>query len=122
MAKLVHVTTRVVSALSIVLLVASIGCAAKQRVDLACIPRDVRIYVDGRQLRPGTEAVELGVSEAHKLYFTGGGFEPQLVVLDRVEGEDGPVLIPHDVCSKTTFQAVRPEVRFELEEEPPPGP
>ncbi len=91
------------------------GCAAKQRVDLTCVPREVRIYVDGRQLRPGTESVELVVDEAHKLYFTGGGFGPQLVVLEREEGEDGAVLVPRDVCSKTTFRPVTPEVKFELE-------
>lgn len=105
---------RLFSFLAIALLVA--GCAAKQRVDLACIPREVRIYVDGRQLEPGTQSVALGVDAAHKLYFTGGGFDPQLVVLERTEGEDGVVLTPRDVCSQTTFQPVRPEVHFELAE------
>lgn len=88
------------------------GCATQQRVSLACVPRDVSVYVDGRAVAPGTESVELSRKRTHTVYFKGGGYEPRMLVLESVDSR----LSPPDVCSHTAFVPMRPSVQMHLED------
>ena len=101
--------------LSVVVAAAALGCASKQRVALDCVPHDVRVYVDGRQLEKTPESIELRKDEAHTVFFKGGGYPPQMVVL-RSEDVDGEArLLPADVCNEAVFVETRPEVQIEVE-------
>ncbi len=98
----------------LLLLVFALGCAAKQRVSLECVPRDVRVYVDGRSLDPNAESVALRPDRAHTLFFKGGGFEPQMLVLESHGAEGGARLSPAEVCSHTAFVSTSPRVEIQL--------
>ena len=94
---------------------AALGCASKQRVALDCVPHEVSVYVDGRKLDKTPESIELRKDEAHTVFFKGGGYPPQMVVL-RSEDVDGEVrLLPADVCTEAVFVETRPEVQIEVE-------
>ena len=99
---------------SIALAALALGCAVKQRVALDCVPREVRVYVDGRALDRGTESTDLRRDRAHTVYFKGGGFEPQMVVLESRQAEDGAWLAPADVCSQTAFVPTSPRVEMQV--------
>lgn len=99
---------------SIALAALALGCAAKQRVSLDCVPHEVSVYVDGRSLDRGTGSVELRRDRDHKVFFKGGGFEPQLVVLESHRAEDGERLSPADICSQTAFVRMSPRVEMEV--------
>ena len=92
----------------------ALGCAAKQRVSLECVPREVHVYVDGRSLDPGTESIDLRSDRAHTVFFKGGGFAPQLVVLESHRAEDGARLAPADICSQTAFVPTSPRVEMQI--------
>jgi len=100
------------------------GCATTQTVDLRCVPNDVTVYVDGRALEEKPETIELSQDEAHKIFFKGGPYEPQMVVLESVEADGVSRLEPADVCTETTFVKVRPavEVHVDPADEPLPSP
>jgi len=100
--------------LSIALAALALGCAAKQRVSLECVPREVHVYVDGRSLDPATESVELRPDRAHTVFFKGGGFAPQMVVLESHETAGGARLSPAEVCSHTAFIPTRPQVEMQV--------
>ncbi len=94
---------------------AALGCASKQRIALDCVPHEVTVYVDGRKLEKTPESIELRKDEAHTVFFKGGGYRPQMVVL-RSEDVDGePRLSPADVCTEAVFVETRPEVEIEVE-------
>jgi hypothetical protein len=109
------ICTARVSIAVVALAAAALGCASTQRVSLECVPHEVSVYVDGRRLEKTPESIELRKDEAHKLFFKGGGYRPQMVVLrsEQVEGEER--LSPSDVCTETVFVEMRPEVEIEVE-------
>jgi hypothetical protein len=99
----------------IVAVAAALGCASKQRVALDCVPREVSVYVDGRKLEKTPESIELRKDQAHTVFFKGGGYQPQMVVL-RSEDVDGEArLLPSDICTEAVFVETRPEVQIEVE-------
>jgi hypothetical protein len=87
------------------------GCAT-QKVSLSCVPADVQIYVDGRELEGRPQAVKLGSKEPHTLYLKGGGFRPQMVVLESQEADGKRVLSNADLCQRLVFTPVNPEVHI----------
>ena len=106
---------RPVLALGILL---GMGCAAKQRVALDCVPNEVTVYVDGRPLRGPLDSVELSPDRAHTVFFKGGDHEPQMVVLEPREVEGTLTLEPSDLCSHTDFVPMVPEVKVQVEDPP----
>ena len=103
---------------------AALGCSTTQTVDLRCVPSEVTVYVDGRELDEVPESIELSQDEAHKLFFKGGPYEPQMVVLESTETAEGERrLEPADLCSETTFVRMRPEVEVSVDpaDEPMPA-
>jgi hypothetical protein len=96
----------------------ALGCASKQHVALDCVPHEVSVYIDGRKLEKTPESVELRKDKPHTVFFKGGGYQPQMVVL-RSEDVDGEKrLSPADVCTEAVFVETRPEVRIEAEPRP----
>jgi hypothetical protein len=94
---------------------AALGCASKQRIALDCVPHEVSVYIDGRELEKTPESIELRRDEPHTVFFKGGGYRSQMVVL-RSEDVDGEKrLSPPDVCTEAVFLEMRPEVRIEVE-------
>ncbi|MGI9590150.1 MAG: hypothetical protein ACR2P8_02185 [Myxococcota bacterium] len=100
------------------------GCASTQTVDLRCVPNEVTVYVDGRKLEGRPETVELRQDQAHKIFFKGGAYEPQMVVLESVETDGVSRLEPTDLCTETRFVKMRPEVEVHVDpaDEPLPAP
>jgi hypothetical protein len=99
---------------------AAVGCASKQRITLECVPHEVTVYVDGREVDAGTESLELREDRPHTLFFKGGGYEPRMLVLESREVDGERALSPHDVCSESVFVPMRPEVQMEPVSEGPP--
>ncbi len=97
----------------------ALGCASTQKVSLECVPSEVRVYVDGRELEKHPDEIELRTDQPHTFYFKGGGYNPQMVVLVASEVE-GEVKLTPDLCSEVVFAEMRPDVVVELEEEEPP--
>jgi hypothetical protein len=93
------------------------ACAARQRVSLECVPREVTVYVDGRALDETPAEIELRKDRPHTLFFKGGDYEPQMVVMVSEELEDGHRLTPPDVCTQTTFEPLTPKVQMEVDPE-----
>lgn len=101
-------------------LVLAAGCASTQTVSLACVPSDVRVYVDGRELEGPPRELKLPVKEAHTLFFKGGNYRSQMVVLESLERDGKRVLSNGDLCSNLVFTPVSPEVKLELDRESSP--
>lgn len=97
---------------------AALGCASKQLVALDCVPHEVSVYVDGRKLEKTPEAIELRKDKAHTVFFKGGGYQPQMVVLNSEDVDGEKRLSPPDVCTEAVFVETRPEVQIELEPQP----
>jgi hypothetical protein len=101
----------------------ALGCAAKQRVALDCVPHEVEVYVDGRKLDGTPESIELRKDRAHTVFFKGGGYRPHMVVLNSEEVDGQPRLSPADICTETVFVETQPELQIEVEprlaEDPP---
>ncbi|MBW2267409.1 MAG: hypothetical protein JRH16_02440 [Deltaproteobacteria bacterium] len=106
----------------LLLLLGAPSCATTQRVSLDCVPHEVSVFVDGRELRAGTSDVALATDEPHTVFFRGGGYAPRLVVLDSVDGENGTQLSPPDVCSHTAFVPMRPDVEMHIDTSVSEGP
>jgi hypothetical protein len=103
------------------LVLSAAGCASKQRLDLHCVPRTVTVYVDGRMLEEVPEELALRTDQPHTVFFKGGGYKNQMVVLESQEDGETRVLQPADLCSQTTFVSMRPDLQLEAEE-PEPAP
>ena len=112
---------RIVLGLGIAICFAT-GCASKQRLELHCVPQEVTVYVDGRKLEEVPEALELRKDRPHTVYFKGGGFETQLVVLESREDGEEIVLQPADLCSQTTFVSMKTVLQLQVDEAPAPSP
>ncbi len=100
----------------------AMGCASKQRLELHCVPQEVTVYVDGRKLEGVPEALELRKDRPHTVYFKGGGFETQLVVLESREDGEEIVLQPADLCSQVTFVSMKTVLQLQVDEAPAPSP
>ena len=90
------------------------GCAAKQRVSLDCVPHEVSVYVDGRQLEGSPDSVELRADRPHTVFFKGGDYEPRMVVLEPREVDGRSELAPAEVCTETSFVPMQPHVEMEV--------
>jgi len=95
-----------------------VACASTQKVSLECVPSEVSIYVDGRELENDSGEISLGVDEAHTVFFKGGGYRPQMVVLESEEVDGKRRLSNADLCRETVFTEMQPELTLEVEEEP----
>ncbi len=98
-----------------------LGCASTQKVSLECVPSDVKVFVDGRELEGRPSELELSKDEAHTVYFKGGGYRTQMVVLESGEVDGEVRLSPADLCQEVVFAEMKPDVVVELEEEPAPA-
>jgi hypothetical protein len=93
---------------------AAAGCATTQNVRIACVPREVSVYVDGRLLEG--DSADLRTDRAHKIYAKGPGYEPQLVVLEPEVGADGrPAFPDDDVCMRVVPVGMGRELEVEVE-------
>jgi hypothetical protein len=63
------------------------GCASTQSVQIRCVPREVKVYVDGRLLEG--DRAELRTDRPHKIYAKGTGYQPRLVVIEPQVDERG---------------------------------
>jgi outer membrane murein-binding lipoprotein Lpp len=95
---------------------AAAGCATTQKVRISCVPREVKVYVDGRELE-GDEA-KLRTDRAHKIYAKGPGYEPQLVVLEPEVDEDGRAsFAEEELCVRVVPVGMGRELEVEIEAE-----
>jgi hypothetical protein len=94
---------------------AALGCASKQHIALDCVPHEVSVYVDGRLLEKTPESIELRRDRAHTVFFKGGGYRPQMVVLRSEDVNGEKHLSPADVCTEAVFVETQPEVQIEVE-------
>ncbi len=106
-------------------LVASIAtltaCAPLQRVELEVEPIPESVFVDGQAVTPVPTGLDLRADRDHKLYFKRDGFKPELVVLQSVTGDEGPVLEPSRV--RVRLRPLDPggrDVRIEQEDDASP--
>lgn len=90
------------------------GCVATQNVRISCVPREVEVYVDGRQLE-GNE-VALRTDRAHKIYAKGPGYEPRLVVVEPEVDENGRAAFREDdLCVRVVPVRMGRELEVEVE-------
>jgi hypothetical protein len=97
------------------------GCASTQTVSLECVPSEVVVYVDGRALDGRPQEISLGVDEAHTLYFKGGSYQPQMVVMESEEVDGDRRLSHPDPCREVVFTEMAPEVHFDVAPEDVPA-
>ncbi len=91
------------------------SCATKQTIRLDCVPKDVTIYVDKKPLDSVPNEIELRTDQPHTLFFRGKDYNPTMVVLDSVVGENGPALAPDNVCVELHFVKRTQELEIEIE-------
>lgn len=96
------------------LLLAALGCAAKQPVVIDCVPEEVVIYVDGERIDGVPESIALRRDRPHTLFFKGPGIEPELVVVNSTEIDGRTVLDPGQLCVEPRYKRVGREVQFEI--------
>ena len=109
------------AALLVVAAAAALACATPQRVSLACVPKNVAVYVDGRLVDDSADAIELSKDESHTVFLKGGGYQSQMLVFESRERDGEPELDPVDLCSRVTFIEMQPEVKVEVEPEAVPA-
>jgi hypothetical protein len=100
-------------------LLALSACATRQKVSLECVPREVTVYVDGRALEETPDEIELSRDEPHTVFFKGGGYQPQMVVLESAEVDGRQRLEPSEPCAEVVFVKMRPELQIEVDPEQP---
>jgi hypothetical protein len=101
-------------AIASVLAALATGCATTQKVRIACVPSEVVVYVDGRQIE-GDE-VSLRTDRAHKIYAKGPGYEPRLVVIEPEVDERGRAAFREDeLCMRVVPVAMGRELEVEVE-------
>jgi len=91
------------------------GCAAKQTITLDCVPKDITIFVDKKPLDSVPKEIALRADRPHTLFFRGEGYTTAMVVLETVDGENGPVLTPDDVCTELHFVVRNRDLEIEIE-------
>ena len=96
------------------------GCATRQSVALECLPQTVRVWVDEQLIEGNPNLLELSRDEPHKVFVRAEGFEPQLVVLESVPGDDGELqLTPANLCIELVPLGQGRQLEVELEDAPP---
>jgi hypothetical protein len=93
------------------------ACATRQTVSFHCVPQDAVVYVDGRRLEEVPAELRLRAGEPHTIFFKGGRYRPQMVVLRSDEQDGEPRLSPADICSETVFVEMAPEVEMVVDPE-----
>jgi hypothetical protein len=111
------ITPRRIAAFAVVVSLASVGCAPKQKIPLDCVPRDVTLYVDKERVEELPDELVLRADEAHYLYFKREGYQPVPVVIQTEEGENGPQLTPSNICSEVRFVELERGLELELEQD-----
>ena len=106
----------------IVLLLAALGCAAKQPIAIDCVPEEVVIYVDGERIDGVPESIALSRDRPHTLFFKGPGIEPELVVVNSTLVDGRPALEPAEVCVEPRYRRVGRKLRIEIEPDVAAGP
>jgi hypothetical protein len=93
---------------------AAAGCASTQKMRISCVPREVKVYVDGRELEG--DQVALRTDRAHKIFAKGPGYEPQLVVVEPAVDEDGRARFREDdLCVRVVPVGMGRELEVEIE-------
>jgi hypothetical protein len=98
------------------------GCATSQRLSLECVPKDVKVYVDGRLITGSPKTVKLAIDQPHTVFVKGGGYPPQMVVFESRQQNGEAVTGPVDLCSRLAFVEMQPDVKVELEPDAAPAP
>jgi hypothetical protein len=105
---------RLLAAIAVLLAVASAGCVTTQKMRITCVPREVSVYVDGRQLEG--DVAKLRTDRAHKIYAKGPGYEPRLIVVEPEVDEDGRTAFRDDhLCVRVVPVGVSRELDVEVE-------
>ena len=90
------------------------GCASTQSVRIRCVPREVKVYVDGSLLE-GNET-SLRTDRPHKIYVKGPGFQPRLVVLEPQVDERGrSEFRDEDLCIEVVPIGMNRELELDVE-------
>ena len=104
---------------------ASVGCAAKQRIPLDCIPEGASLYLDGERLEAVPAELTLKANEPHTLFLKGEDMVPELVVLESAKVDGKARLSPESICLRPRAAAMRQELSVaidpEASSEAPPG-
>lgn len=95
------------------------GCAPRQWITLDLGPDPPRVWVDGAEHAAAADGLELRADRDHTLYFKQPGHRPRLVVVESVEGAEGPELRP-DLVRVRLLPIARggTEVEVEIERAP----
>lgn len=99
------------------------GClTSTQRVRIDCVPKEVKVYVDGRLLEEADEgAVVLPTDEPHKIFVKGPGYEPRLVVLEpTLDAEGRETLGPDALCIELVPIGMERELELHMEHDVEP--
>src|SRR6185436_8968816 len=97
------------------------GCASTQSVRISCVPREVKVYVDGSLLE-GDEA-SLRTDRPHKIYAKGPGYQPRLVVLEPQVDERGhSAFRDEDLCIEVVPVGMNRELDVDVERGKPEAP
>jgi hypothetical protein len=90
------------------------GCVTTQKMRISCVPREVVVYVDGRQIE-GDE-VALRTDRAHKIYAKGPGYQPRLVVVEPEVDENGRAAFRDDeLCVRLVPVGMGRELEVEVD-------
>ena len=100
---------------------AALACASPQRVSLACVPKNVTVFVDGRLVEGSPSELKLSKDEPHTVFLKGGGYQPQMLVFESREQDGERVLEPADLCSRVVLVEMQPDVKIEMDREAPPA-
>jgi hypothetical protein len=106
----------------IALLLAALGCAAKQPIAIDCVPEEVVIYVDGERIDGVPESIALSRDRPHTLFFKGPGIEPELVVVNSTVVDGRPALEPSELCVEPRYERVGRKVQIEIDPDVAAGP
>jgi hypothetical protein len=101
--------------LSLMIATAFLGCAAKQRIGLDCVPENTTLYLDGERLDEIPSELILRSDRPHKLYFKGEDTVPELVILASEEVDGKPRLFPTEICVQPRSEPVRRELTVEID-------
>jgi len=111
--------------LAVCALAACAACAAKQKIPLDCIPKEVVVYVDGERLDELPPELDLRRDRPHTIFLKGPGIAPELVVLSSEEVAGVSTLSPASVCVHPRLLDVRRRLEIEIDPEvsatPPSG-
>ena len=97
------------------------ACASTQSVRISCVPREVKVYVDGSLLEG--DVASLRTDRPHKIYAKGPGYQPQLVVLEPQVDERGhSAFRDEDLCIEVVPVGMNRELEVDVERGKPEAP